>query len=116
MGNESAEFDLDSEPESNRMVMKSEHGAVWHVRETGHFWIQFGNVRWQMDVEALSAYRNYLRTVTTFVSGHKNPKQPIYLRTRDPAICLAFKEPQLRELAYLLDASETIFSIERTSA
>lgn len=105
---------LDSE--ATRLVLETQQGAVWHVAKTGHFWIRFGSIRWQMDVGALAAYRNYIRSVLNFISREEGPTSPIYLRTRDPAICLAFEEPQLRELAYLLDASETLFSIERSHA
>lgn len=95
-----------------REVMETENGAVWYVEDGGYFWIRFGNIRWRMDADALAPYCGYLRSVGRFLSGEGERPEPAYLRTRDPAIHLAFRLPELRELLFLLDVAEAVHAIE----
>jgi len=98
-----------------RLILETARGAVWYVRESEHFWIRFGNIRWRVDEGALMPYRGYLRSVEAAVNAMNSHEldEPIYLKTRDPVINLAFSKPELQELAYLLDAACTIHTIEQ---
>ncbi|MDQ3003735.1 MAG: hypothetical protein M3Y08_21055 [Fibrobacterota bacterium] len=102
----------ENEQSTMRLIMKTTQGSVWHVVTGGYFWIRFGMVRWQIDEDSLPPYRNFLQKTMEFLSGPGNGCGPAFLRTKDPAISLAFNSEQLRELVYLLDASESIFTIE----
>jgi hypothetical protein len=98
-----------------RLILETARGAVWYVEETSHFWIRFGNIRWRVDEDALMPYRGYLRSVEAAINSMNSHQldEPVYLKTRDPVINLAFSKPELQELAYLLDVACTIHEVEQ---
>lgn len=98
--------------ESMRMVLETAEGSVSHSASGDYFWIQYGNIRWRMDRDCLAPYRGYLHSVLDFLSAQENPKAPAFIRTKDPVVFLSFSRTELAGLVFLLDASDSIFSVE----
>lgn len=65
-----------------------------------------------MDEAAPAPYRGDLQQVGAVIAA-RDETGPVYLRTRDPVINLAFDASELRELVKLLDVAEAIHSVER---
>ncbi len=101
-------------PESMELILETSEGAVWHSPAGGHFWIQFGNIRWRMDRECLAPYRNYLRSVLEAIAIDLENGQSAFIKTKDPSILLSFTRIELTGLVFLLDAAESIYAIENT--
>ncbi len=96
------------------LILETSEGAVWFSPGSGHFLIRFGNIRWEMNQECLAPYRNYLRGILGTRIAMDPDSPPLYLKTKDPAVTLAFTRTEMTGLAFLLDAAESIHTIENT--